>query len=399
MILGRLDRYILKQVFTPLITTLVIAALLLTLEKMLQLFDFVVNQGGPVKVVFEMLANMAPRFVGYGLPIGLFLGIVLAFRKLSLQSELDAITSAGQGLVRLLRPLMMLATLMMLINIYLVGWIQPYAQYTYDSLIFELRSGALGASIKVGEFVDVGDNTILRIDESRNQGAELLGIFLERREANGNSIAVSAKRGGFYSTPDEQTILLRLYDGVLVDLNDTSERPRVLTFARQDLKIKLPEVVDFHARGGAENDMTFAELWRNKDDMDRPEEERNAIRGQFHWRLMHSLSFLILPFLAMPLGIANKRNPKSTGLVIGMAMLIIYNEVMEGMETAVAHEGMSPFLTIWALFALFAFVSLMIFKTVAFKIEGEPLKWVDNTVEYASKPFRVILRRIRGPEL
>ncbi len=397
--LGRLDRYILKLVFTPLITTLVIAALLLTLEKMLQLFDFVVNQGGPVKVVFEMLANMAPRFVGYGLPIGLFLGIVLAFRKLSMQSELDAITSSGQGLVRLLRPLMLLSAGLMMINIYLVGWIQPYAQYTYDTLIFELRSGALGASIKVGEFVDVGNNTILRIEESQNQGAELIGIFLERREENGNSIAVSAKRGGFYSTPDEQTILLRLYDGVLVDLNDTSERPRVLTFARQDLKIQLPEMLDFHERGGAEKDMTFTELWRNKDDMNRTQDERNAISGQFHWRLMHSLTFLILPFLAMPLGIANKRNPKSTGLVVGMAMLIVYNEVMEGMETAIAHEGMSPFLTIWALFALLAFISIMIFRTVAFKIEGEPLRWVDVTVDYLGRPARFIMRRFKRNEL
>lgn len=399
MIPSRLDRYILKQVLTPLIATLVIAALLLTLEKMLQLFDFVVNQGGPVKVVFEMLANMAPRFVGYGLPIGLFLGIVLAFRKLSLQSELDAITSAGLGLVRLLRPLMMLATFLMLVNIYLVGWIQPYAQYTYDSLIFELRSGALGASIKVGEFVDVGNNTILRIEESRNQGAELIGIFLERREANGNSIAVSAKHGGFYSTPDEQTILLRLFDGVLVDLNDTSARPRVLTFARQDLKIKLPEIVDFHARGGAEKDMTFTELWQNMDDEKRTQDERNAISGQFHWRLMHSLSFLILPFLAMPLGITNKRNPKSTGLVIGMAILIIYNEVMEGMETAIAHDGMSPYLTIWALFALLAFISLMVFRTMAFKIEGEPLKWIDVIVDYVGRPVRMILRRLKRSEL
>lgn len=397
--LGRLDRYILKLVFTPLITTLVIAALLLTLEKMLQLFDFVVNQGGPVKVVFEMLANMAPRFVGYGLPIGLFLGIVLAFRKLSMQSELDAITSSGQGLVRLLRPLMLLSAGLMMVNIYLVGWIQPYAQYTYDTLIFELRSGALGASIKVGEFVDVGNNTILRIEESQNQGADLIGIFLERREENGNSIAVSAKRGGFYSTPDEQTILLRLFDGVLVDLNDTSERPRVLTFARQDLKIQLPEILDFHPRGGAEKDMTFTELWRNKDDMSRNQDERNAISGQFHWRLMHSLTFLLLPFLAMPLGIANKRNPKSTGLVVGMAMLIVYNEVMEGMETAIAHDGMSPFLTIWALFALLAFISFMIFRTVAFKIEGEPLRWIDVTVDYLGRPARFIMRRIKRNEL
>ena len=101
----------------------------------------------------------------------------------------------------------------------------------------------------------------------------------------------------------------------------------------------------------------------------------------------------------MPLGITNKRNPKTTGLVIGMAILIIYNEVMEGMETAIAHDGMSPFLTIWALFALLAFISLMVFRTMAFKIEGEPLKWIDVIVDYVGRPMRMILRRLKRSEL
>ena len=68
---NRLDKYILRQVMMPLLATMGIAALLLTLEKMLKLFDFVVNQGGPANVVFRMLANLTPKYLGLALPVAL----------------------------------------------------------------------------------------------------------------------------------------------------------------------------------------------------------------------------------------------------------------------------------------------------------------------------------------
>jgi lipopolysaccharide export system permease protein len=112
---------------------------------------------------------------------------------------------------------------------------------------------------------------------------------------------------------------------------------------------------------------------------------------------MHSLSFLVLPFLAIPMGLTNKRTGRSTGIVISIALLIVYNEVMEGMETAVA-SGVSPFLTIWALFALFSAVSLSLFHISAYKVGGDPLAWVDKIWAVISSPLRRITRWIMRAE-
>ena len=68
----------------PLLATLAIAASLLLLEKMLNLFDFVAAEGGPVSVVWRMLANLMPEYLSLGIPIGLLLGILLAFPSISL---------------------------------------------------------------------------------------------------------------------------------------------------------------------------------------------------------------------------------------------------------------------------------------------------------------------------
>ncbi len=75
------DRYIARLVTLPLIGTLVIAAMLLLLDKMLRLFDFVAAEGGPVSVVWRMLANLIPEYMSLGIPIGLLLGHLACLSK------------------------------------------------------------------------------------------------------------------------------------------------------------------------------------------------------------------------------------------------------------------------------------------------------------------------------
>ena len=102
-LLNATDRYIARLIAVPLAGTLVVAAMLLILDKMLRLFDFVAAQGGPVSVVWRMLANMIPEYLSLGIPIGLMLGILLGFRRLALSSELDVMRGVGLSPARLMR--------------------------------------------------------------------------------------------------------------------------------------------------------------------------------------------------------------------------------------------------------------------------------------------------------
>ncbi|PWQ83065.1 LPS export ABC transporter permease LptF, partial [Stenotrophomonas maltophilia] len=75
----------------------------------------------------------------------------LAFRRLATSSELDVMRGVGMSYPRLLRVPYMYAMVLAAFNIAIVGYVQPLARYNYEKLRFELRTGALGASIKVGE--------------------------------------------------------------------------------------------------------------------------------------------------------------------------------------------------------------------------------------------------------
>src|SRR3954468_21710600 len=143
-----IDRYLARLIAVPLLANLVIASMLLVLDRMRILLDFVATEGGPVSVIWRMLANLLPEYLGLGIPIGLLLGCLLAFRKLATSSELDVLRAVGISYTRLLRVPYMYAIGLAILNLAIVGYVQPRARYNYEQLRFELRSGALGASIK-----------------------------------------------------------------------------------------------------------------------------------------------------------------------------------------------------------------------------------------------------------
>ena len=127
--LPAIDRYLFRLVMMPMLAVFVIAASLLVLDKMLKLFDFVASEGGPVSVVFRMLANLLPEYASLAIPLGLLLGTLLAFRKLAVSSELDVMRALGLSYTRLLRVPYMIALVLAALNFVIVGYLQPLSRY------------------------------------------------------------------------------------------------------------------------------------------------------------------------------------------------------------------------------------------------------------------------------
>ncbi|NQV93919.1 MAG: LPS export ABC transporter permease LptF [Sphingomonadales bacterium] len=385
------DRYLAKLIALPLFSTLVIAAMLLVLEKMLRLFDFVAAEGGPVSVVWRMLANLIPEYLSLGIPIGLLLGILLAFRQLALSSELDVFRAVGQGYGRLLRVPYMFAVALMLVNLALVGFIQPLSRYYYEELRFELRSGALGASIKVGEFTNLGNRMTLRIEESRDNGTKLSGMFVRAENKKGQTVSVTAKNGQFLATDDPDTIILRLTDGVLVHDAPNYEKPRILSFSNHDLPIDLPKIESFRSRGGKNLEYTIPELVRVGLDEKRPVAERNESRSNFHFRMVEVVMMLLMPLLAVALAVPPKRSSSALGVFLSIVMIVTYHKVNEYGEDIGALGLVDPIIALWLPFCLFAALIMWMYHVAAHIPGGQPIGALEKAFAKFGGVFKGLL--------
>jgi lipopolysaccharide export system permease protein len=371
----RIDLYLARLIVVPLVSTLVLAAMLLVLDKMLRLFDFVVSEGGPVDVVWRMLANMIPEYVALGIPIGLMMGILLAFRRLALSSELDVLRGIGLSYGRLLVVPYLFTFVLLGANVAIVGFVQPYSEYAYQGLRFELRSGALGASIKVGEFTNFGRRMTMRVERSEGGGHVLHNVFVRAEDRSGRSIAVTADHGSFLATEDEDTIILRLTNGRLVHNAPGYRVPRVLSFERQDLPIDLPAIDAFRGRGrgGGVEELTLPELARRMSAAAAPPGHRLAARANFHFRLAEIALILLVPLLAVALAVPPKRSSSGLGIFLGLILFVTIHKVNQYAEQMAAQSRLDPIIALWAPFALFAGLIFWMYWTLAHKPGGQPI--------------------------
>ncbi|OHC99894.1 MAG: LPS export ABC transporter permease LptF [Sphingopyxis sp. RIFCSPHIGHO2_01_FULL_65_24] len=371
--------------------TLVLSAMLLVLEKMLRLFDFVANEGGPVSVVWRMLANLIPEYLSLGIPIGLMLGILLAFRRLATSSELDVLKGVGMSFGRLMRVPYAFALALALLNLAIVGFIQPLARYAYEGLQFELRSGALGASIKVGEFNKLGERMTLRIEESSNEGRSLRGIFVRGEQKDGQSVSATAAQGQFLATDDPDTIILRLTRGVLIHESPKFAVPRVLTFDNHDLPIPLPKIDAFRTRGGADREKTIPELFVAGKDQREPLKTRLESRANFHFRIVEVVSMFLIPLIAIALAIPPKRSTSSLGIFLSIVLLVTQHKINEYAEDMGARGTVDPLIALWVPFLLFAGLAIWMYYTVAHVPGGQPIGALERVAAKAGQRIRGLI--------
>ena len=396
-----LDRYILRLVLLPMLGVFAIAASLLLLDKMLRLFDFVAVEGGPVGVVFKMLGALIPEYASLAIPLGLLLGILLAFRKLATSSELDVMRAVGLSYFRLLRVPYIITALLMAVNVALVFYVQPVSRYYYEQLEYELRSGALGASIKVGEFTTLADRMALRIEASEDDGRRLQGIFARVANDKGQVLSITAQEGAFLATTDSpDTIILRLTEGTIVQ--DTgNQTPRVLSFTRHDLPIDLPQIEAFRARGDAEREYILPELLRVGWNDDASEAKRDASLASFNFRMVEVVMMALMPLLAVALAIPPKRSTSALGVFVSIVMVVAYHKVNQYGEDIASLGRFDPILALWLPFVLFAALIEWMYYKVAIVPGGQPIGALETAFDKAGKRIRRLFgwRRPRTPEL
>jgi lipopolysaccharide export system permease protein len=280
------------------------------------------------------------------------------------------------------------------VNLAIVGFVQPKAHYAYERLRFDLRSGALGAAIKVGEFNNLGRRMTLRVERSDDEGRHLHEVFIRAESRDGRSLAATAAMGTFLATDDPDTIILRLTRGRLVHTAPQYKAPRVLSFESHDIPIDLPKIDTFRARGsGTGNDeLALPELVRIGGSEQVDERVRIATRANFHFRIVEVAMMLLLPLLAVALAVPPKRSTSGLGIFLSIVMVVTYHKINQYAEQMGAQGRVDPIIALWLPFTAFALLIVWMYWTLAYKPGGQPIGALERVFSKAAKAIGSVVR-------
>jgi lipopolysaccharide export system permease protein len=373
-VLSIIDRYILKQVAVPLGSVFSIGLLMMLAERLVRLLDTTLGKQNSFSVVFEMLAYLVPHYLGTAIPAALFLGLLFGFSNLSKNQELDAMLAAGFGLHRLARSTLILALGFAVISLVVFGWAQPFARYAYRSVVYEVQNVEAFFLAEEGVFMQAGSRTFI-LDSLNRQNNTFEKVFVFDEKENVQTETLTARKGMLVSVSDDPRPVLRLLDGRRLlnsfKLGDANAKPATSagTFERFDTPLGKLSKNLFRSRGADERELTLTELF-----LGGPAGvatiPAQAMRSEFHHRLVSMFILPILPFLALPFASGRARSFRGYRIGLALVLVVAFHEIIEQGAVATKSGGISPWLAMWLPVGLLAAFSFFRFFRAAFYIQG-----------------------------
>lgn len=341
-----LDRYILREVvLTWLAVTGVLLVILLTNALARALQRAAENQY-PQDVVLELIGLGALQYLTIVIPIGLLLGVVLAYGRLYHESEMAAALACGVGPSTLYVPVMLLALLVTGLMAWLTFDVSPRA----TARTLSLRSAALQAGqfapIAPGRFRTFGGSDVVVYAEGVGPDGTLSNVFVERSRDGVVEVAL-AQRARHTVGPGGMTHTITLYDGERYEGVPGSPRFRIVRFAENTIPVEVPRITD--AITALEAEPTRALLQSR--DLEK--------RAELHWRVSIPVMCIVLTLLAVPLSKLRPREGRYARFLQAVLIYLVYSTLLTAGKVWIERGVVPEYLGLWWVHVLVAGLTLM----------------------------------------
>lgn len=399
------DRYVLRQLAKPLITSVVIGLLVLLAERMVRLLDTTLGKKNSIGVVFEMLAYLVPHYLGVALPAALFLGLLFSFNKMSRDSEIDALLASGIGLHRIAQPVAILSLILAALSLLIVGWLQPHTRYAYRAVVFDVKNVDVFYLAEEGIFMQAGSRTFI-LDKLNRAAGSFERIFLFDNRDDGGIETVTAAHGRLIENTNTRLPVLRLQNGHRLQIDKmpslgTDEPPpnaTVSNFEEADTPLGQVAEKTFRPRGNDERELTLPELIALQGNPP-PGAKPAQMRAELHKRIIAILTMPILPFLAVPFALGRRRNQRNYRFGVALILVVTLHEIIEQGAIATRSGGPSPYLTMWLPFLVVTAFAAWRFWSASFALQPDPLdRFIDRFATATRRLFRRVFRRFSRGE-
>ena len=169
-----LDRWLFGELTGPLLFAIAAFTVVsLSVGVMFDLVRRIVESGLPVTVAVQVMALKLPSFLVISFPMATLMATLLAYSRLSANSELTALRSVGVSTVRLVAPALVLAILLTGLTLVFNDVIVPKANRSAESTL----QRALGRSLATEKGKDI---IYSRFGRLRGRDDEQLGRGLNQ---------------------------------------------------------------------------------------------------------------------------------------------------------------------------------------------------------------------------
>lgn len=231
----KLDKLIIRSFIGPFILTFAVVEFILLTQYMLKYLDELVGKDLGASIFGELLFYFSLNMAPVALPLAVLLSSLMTFGTLGEHHELTAIKTSGIALPRILRPVLIFATVLAISAFFFNNNIVPKANLKAYSLLWDIRQTKPTMNFKEGAFYNGLPGYSIKINEKLGDGGVVRDVMIyDHTQGGSNSRVILADSGRMYTAHNDNYLVLELFDGnIYLNQNDAGFQSSGEQFVRQ----------------------------------------------------------------------------------------------------------------------------------------------------------------------
>jgi lipopolysaccharide export system permease protein len=304
-------------------------------------------------VLFLIMGFRLPGFMQLILPLGLFLGILLAYGRLYLESEMTVLAATGMSQQRLLLITLAPAALVSLLVAWLSFSLAPQGATQFSLLINKQDAMTEFDTLVPGRFQALRDGTrVTYTEQLSDDRVNLGGVFIsEKRMSSDQSkdrgITVLVAEKGHQEVRNDGSRYLILENGYRYDGNPGEANYRAIKYDTYGALLPKPDISDEVTDRDA---IPTSELLSGEDS------PRN--RAELQWRVSLPILVFIVTLMAVPLARVNPRQGRFLKLLPAILLYMAYLTILIAARGALERGKIPAALGLWWVHLIFLAIGL-----------------------------------------
>ena len=305
-------------------------------------------------VLFLIMGFRLPGFLQLILPLGLFLGILLAYGRLYLDSEMTVLSATGMSQQRLMVYSLAPSLLVALLVAWLSLGLAPQGVAEQMRILNEQDALTEFDTLVPGRFQAMKDGSRVTYTQELSQDrGELAGIFISekrfsREGGKERGITVLVAESGRQELQADGSRYLILENGYRYDGNPGQADYRAIQYDTYGVLLPKPSV-----RG--EISEREAVPTRELIGSDNP-----RLQSELQWRLSIPLLVFVVALLAVPLSRVNPRQGRFLKLLPAILLYMAYLGLLIAARGALDKGKIPQELGLWWVHAVFVLIGLLL---------------------------------------
>jgi lipopolysaccharide export system permease protein len=232
----KLYRYVLREHAGPFVFALVVATLVLLLGQVFKMMELIVTKGVPGRYALELFVLYLPAVLAYDVPMALMVGTLMAFGRLSADSEITAMKATGTSFLSLMVPGVVFACIFAVGMFFFNDLVLPEANHRFKNLLLDIQNKRPDVSLRPGVWITDFAPYEIYIDEMDDRDMTLTGVKINIPRGGSLEKQISAAHG-VLETGEGGRVRLLLTDGTIQITPPGSDSFQTLKFTNYVIEI------------------------------------------------------------------------------------------------------------------------------------------------------------------